>query len=333
LNGSGSNGNTYWSNNIVVPGGIELDLDAVGGGSIAQATVLGLFGNISGGGSIYKTGGGLVTFGGDNSGYTGLVNIGGGSGALAFASPTAGSANALWNFVVSGQTIQARLGTAGGIIQLGQLTGSMLMNKNTDAGNVVFEIGGRHNDSFYSGVIAAAASGGTLGINKVGTGTLTLSGANTYNGPTTISNGVLVVDTESRLGANPATFTANQLTLDGGALSNTVSLAMNSSNRGITLGTGSGLGGKFNVATGTILSLSNVITGGGNLSLNTGGTLLLTAINTYTGKTILNAGTLVIGDETGLGSNPGGFTADQLTLNGGTLSNAVALTIDDAPAG
>ena len=62
---------------------------------------------------------------------------------------------------------------------------------NTDA---VLTIGNSANaNSTFAGVIKNGSGTGKLGINKVGTGTLTLSGANTYTGATNITAGTLAL--------------------------------------------------------------------------------------------------------------------------------------------
>jgi len=61
--------------------------------------------------------------------------------------------------------------------------------------------------------------------------------------------------------------------------------------------------------------------------------LTLTGVNTYTGITTLSAGTVQIFAESGLGSNPGAFSASQLTLNGGTLQTSGTFAIDDSNRG
>jgi autotransporter-associated beta strand protein len=83
---------------------------------------------------------------------------------------------------------------------------------------------------------------------------------------------------------------------------------------------------------GTLRNLGE-LNGGGTLTKTTAGVLVLEGPNTYTGKTIIDAGKLSISDETNLGANPGAPTADQLTLNGGTLLTTANLTLDDSNRG
>ncbi|MBB5036243.1 beta strand repeat-containing protein [Prosthecobacter dejongeii] len=74
----------------------------------------------------------------------------------------------------------------------------------------------------------------------------------------------------------------------------------------------------------------SVTIGGSN---GTTGATRLTGTNTYTGRTTLLAGRVIIDAETALGLNPAAFAADQLTLNGGTLSTATAFSLDDTNRG
>ncbi|MEG1071894.1 MAG: autotransporter-associated beta strand repeat-containing protein, partial [Akkermansia sp.] len=59
--------------------------------------------------------------------------------------------------------------------------------------------------------IGEATGGGTMGIVKDGVGSLTLSGANTYTGSTTLKNGILILGHAGALGAT------NSLVVNGKA--------------------------------------------------------------------------------------------------------------------
>ena len=113
---------------------------------------------------------------------------------------------------------------------------------------------------------------------KTGAGTLTLGGANTYSGGTTINGGVLAVSTDSNLGGGAVQF-------GGGTLQATATL---STNRAMTLAGDGTLQTDF----GTTLTANGVIDGGGRLTKTDLGTLILTGVNTYSGGTTVSAGIL-----------------------------------------
>lgn len=151
-----------------------------------------------------------------------------------------------------------------------------------------------------SAVTLSGTIGGTgYGITKNGGGTLALTGANWYTGKTILNGGTLVIDSESRLGGSPNTFTADQLNLNGGTLQTTATFSIASSNRGVTLGAG---GGIFSPNSSTNLTISNALAGAGTLYQTGSGTLILAGANTYSGGTMLSAGQININSTTALGA-------------------------------
>ena len=164
----------------------------------------------------------------------------------------------------------------------------------------------------YGGIVDGSSSGELV---KRGSGTLTLSGTNTFTGVTTISAGKLSISADSGLGAAPGSPSAGHLTSNGGTLESTADFTLNS-NRGIALGASNGI---IDVNSGTTLTYGGIMAGSGTLTKIDSGTLTLSGVNTYSGSTTINGGTVSISADSGLGSAPGSATAGHLTLNGGTL--------------
>ncbi len=152
----------------------------------------------------------------------------------------------------------------------------------------------------------ATVSGGMAGTGALvnaGSGTLTLTANNSYAGGTTISGGTLAVAADANLGAP-----GGGLGFNGGTLQITSGGLFTLNNRSVWLDTN---GGAFNLA--NTLTISNAISGPGNLTLN-GGTLILAASNHYGGTTVLNGGLLQVDDGSGNGS-----VAGNIILAGGSL--------------
>jgi fibronectin-binding autotransporter adhesin len=120
-------------------------------------------------------------------------------------------------------------------------TGAGIVETITGAGNVFkLRVGGANGSGTFSGIIRES-SGATLQLEKVGTGTQVLAGANSYTGGTTVANGIL------RLGANNTIPNVGTLLLSGGTLSTGATTGYSVSvgplevtaNSTIALGTGS----------------------------------------------------------------------------------------------
>lgn len=175
------------------------------------------------------------------------------------------------------------------------------------------------------------------GLTKEGAGTLRLSGANTYNGATTINAGTVSIAADNHLGAVPGSPTSGHLTLDGGTLAGTATFTLES-NRGITLG---GNGGGIDTAAGTTLTYAGVIDGEtGDLTKTGDGTLVLTGANTYSTPgnspevnhgTFLESGILLVNNTVGSGTGDGEVVVAGGTLSGfGTIGGNVRMAPDAA---
>ena len=165
----------------------------------------------------------------------------------------------------------------------------------------------RSNNYTFSRIIDGDGS-----VAEQGTGTLTLSGANTYSGGTTISSGVLeAANTTSLLGL-PG-YTSSDLSIASGA-----TLAVSSANWNdsqIATLVDNWAFGSHNLGIDVASSSRTLssITGDMGLVKLGAGTLTLSGENDYAGGTIVQAGTLVLDDDTGncLSTSPSYATGGQ----------------------
>lgn len=110
------------------------------------------------------------------------------------------------------EKIASLTGSSGTALQIGEFTAG-------DGGN--FTVGDSASTTF-AGVISGTNTNNAAILTKVGNGTLTLAGTNTYNGSTVISNGTLALATNGSLrfviggnGTNNAVLGTGTTTMDG----------------------------------------------------------------------------------------------------------------------
>ena len=245
-----------------------------------------LIGNLGTGVMTIEDGGTVNTWtvgmgaGADANGTLTLAGTEGARGVLAMRQMVRGSGGA--TFTLDGGLLRATMDQANFMFGFAP-------------GDVTVADGGAFIDSNTFDIGIEAALGGTGGLTKLGAGTLTLSGANSYAGGTAINGGTLVVATNARLGD-----AAGGLSFDGGTLRTTASFTIP---RTTTLGPG---GGTFETEAGTTLTHAGIISGPGQLTKNGAGTLKLTGLNSYTGGTLVLGGELVVDTD----SLPGDVTVD-----------------------
>lgn len=216
-------------------------------------------GIMSGTGGITKTGGGTVVLAGSNT-YTGTTTVA--AGTLQAGSATAFN---------SGANLRVNLGAT---IDLNGF-GFTLTTLNNGAGG-----GGNITNGGLSGITLTVGSGAFGGVIQDGTnpislikntsGTLTLSGSNTYSGATSILAGVLQIGSGGTSGSIASLLVANEGIL-----------AFNRSDDS---------------------TYGGVISGGGSLLKQGAGRLTLTADHLFTGAVTIAGGTLQLGDGNTSGS-------------------------------
>ena len=298
--------NTYSGSTTINAGTISIDDDSRLGTAPGSATAGHLTLN---GGTLHSSASFTLN---SNRGIAlgsshGTINVDG-STTLTYGGIIAGSNNLTKSG--NGTLLLSGVNTYSGntTISAGTLKVSGLLGSGSYSGNIsnsgTFEYSSS-SDQTLSGVISGSGD-----IVKGDSGTLTLSGNNTYS-QMTMNDGYIVISADSGLGAPPGTATPGHLTFNGGVLRTTASFTLNS-NRGINLLSN----GTILTDPGTTLTYGGIITGSGNLLKDGTGTLVLSGNNTNTGSVGINSGTLRISSENNLGSIPGSFDSDKLMFNG-----------------
>lgn len=259
-----------------------------------NTTISGAFGPTPGSsqGGIIKNGTGTLTFGNASSFYTGGMTINAGTvrvshpGAFNTATPTTLTfgPSSIGLLQLNGQSV-----TLTGLST--NATPGTPVIQNANAAFTTLTVFNNANNT-YAGALQDGAGGGALSLTKNGTGTLILTGTNTYTGGTVVVDGAL----QGNVNSLP------------GNIANNASVVFNQTVDGTYAGTMTGSGGLTKIGAG-VLSL------GGSNSLS------------YSGPTVISAGTLRIA-----GSAPGNNlsgttigTGATLDLNGYNLGEALAL--------
>ncbi len=297
---SGTAGLTFGTTTLTgaaafTPGaGTLLTLGAING--VDQSFVVGgagsvtVSGNIAtGNGGITKQGAGLLTLSGSNA-YTGATNFNDGVTAIS-------SLNSLGN----GGNLNFDGGT---LLYAGTSADISVRSVTLGAGGGTIDTNG--NDVVFANAIG---NGGSGGLAKTGLGKLTLSGSNTYSGPTTITTGALRVTNEGALGSAPVVTFGNAVELEvagntgltfggtlnaGGSSGSTIVSDRTTAGAGVThtLGSRVNLGASrtlfieagSNVTSGTAGIALGPVAIGNNAAFSAGAGTLLTVASVSTGN-------------------------------------------------
>ncbi|WP_033457303.1 autotransporter outer membrane beta-barrel domain-containing protein [Bordetella bronchiseptica] len=209
--------------------------------------------------------------------------------------------------IVTGDNSAATAGSmmtvwAGARLQV-NTTSAMAAIQSNGSGVAAFS---QQTDGTYAGVLSGSGN-----FAKEGAGSLTLTGVNTYTGTLQLKEGKVIVSAAENLGgAN------SMLEFDGGTLNTTSDMT---SVRRASIAAG---GGTFEVAGGTTLNWTGRVVGNGTLVKEGAGTLALSGFNAH-GGTVVNAGTVQISNDYGLGNGA-------LTLNNSRLASTADIYTEAA---
>jgi fibronectin-binding autotransporter adhesin len=271
--------------------GVNLQLNADTTFNTQNAgAITALSGTISGAGNVIITGPGtfLINTAQNYSTET-IINQGtfeaGSANVFSANSAVILSTGGTLNLGNANQTIASLAGT-GGQVDLGT----------SSASPATLTVGGDNTPTIYAGSIS-----GFGGLNKVGTGTLTLTGSTTYTGTTTISAGTVAGGAVNSLSPNSAFSIANGATLDISAASQVIGSLAGVTGSNVNLGAKTLTIGGDNTST----TFSGLISGTGSLIKNGAGTFTILGTDNYSGGTTIGGGTLQLGNGVTNGSISG----------------------------
>ncbi len=249
-------------------------------------------GAISGTGNVIKTGSGNFTLSGTNS-YTGTTTVSAGTLTINNGAAIADSSAVT---VSSGATLSLSASeTIGSLAGAGAVT----------LGAKTLTAGGDNTSTTFSGVLSG--TGGAL--SKTGSGTLTLSGINTFTGGTTITSGKVIVTNDSSIGSGT-------VTLNGGTLNNSSSVSLNNA---VVIDAGGGT-----IQADSSLSLIGAISGSGAFIKTGSGSITYYGAVTTTGSVDVQAGALQV---VGIDNSANAFGTGTITMASGTTFAVVGSNV------
>jgi autotransporter-associated beta strand protein len=351
-----ASGISFQEGTVTLIGGTITLIDGVGGAAISVANGIsaGINSTIAGTNGLSKTSSGTLTLGGANT-YSGTTDVGAGtlligndsalgSSTLNLSGGTVGSQgpHTVNNTVLlsANSTIGGsdNLSFAGNFSQSGNRTltfnnsGLTVFSGPTftlsDSGTRTLTLNINGGGVLISSVVQNGPSSTGDSLVKNGTGTLTLSGNNTFSGPLTVNGGALQLGTGSagrgtlvfgpgttlQEPAGPAVTIGNNINFTGGG-NRTFQIDNTTTASGLISGAGSQLT-KTGVGN-LIFSGSSANTFSGGLTVNSG-TVTAAKVNGFgSGPLVVNSGTADIGTFN--------QTATSVTLVSGTISGTSGL--------
>jgi outer membrane autotransporter protein len=301
----------------VVQNGAATDATLTVGTDGSSGAYAGTLRDGTGGGRLLlvKVGDGTLTLSGANN-YTGGTLVAGGAlkaGAVDSLSPASAVT------VARGATLD--------LAGYDQTIGSLAGDGAVTLGAATLSAGADNSSTSFTGIISGAGN-----LTKIGGGTLTLSGANSYTGETTVTAGYLVVIGQVAGPVINEAITTNAGTIAGsltntGEASNSGTIEGEVSNGGTLVSTGLLAGGLVNSGTASISGqIKGAVTNSGMLTITV--PTSMPTVLTNNGVTDLGSTALTVG------SLAGTVTAavlqnGQLTTGGDNSSTTYAGTIAD----
>lgn len=286
--------------------------------AVASGASLSISGSVGGTGGLVKSGSGTLDLTGTSNGYDGDTTLAGGT--LGFAGlGSLGDGNVAFD----GGTLRY---LPGNTADISAKTVTLASNGGT--------INTNGNDVTLANSIGNNGSGSLV---KTGNGTLTLGGANTYTGTTSINGGTLAISSNANLGAAA---TGSAVAINGGTLNNTVDVALDNSGanfRNLNIGAAGAT-----IKTDGVLTIGGTVNGSGAITKTGSSTLQLNGNNSasYSGTVTISSGVVALGGGQANGTNAIGtgnivFQGGSLNLNGygltdngtsyGVLNNAISI--------
>ena len=334
-------------NNNATAATLNINGSNAGGGATYSGTIangsgttgLRMDGNNQSGSAILA---GANTYTGTTTAYSGILKAG--IASVAGVSGAFGK-NSAMVFIARGSSAYAIVDLNGYDTQIGSLTGGDQYSQFILGAKTLTVGGNNTSPAAFAGVISG--SGGML--TKIGTGTLALSGTNTFSGGTIVNAGTLTGTGASPLGATTGALTVNNPNTGAGTavvLNLSTTAATTTGTLSGTLAVPSSLtntatinnGGQlFTVNQTSDATYAGVIAGTGGFTLGASSTNKLTlagtAANTYLGTTTVSAGTLSLNKLNSATATQaiagGGLTIGTATVTPATVQYAASSTNPD----